>query len=101
MPSVKGEGSPDMLAEDIEKIHELKARRIGYDDGRQVSRENGEQSMSSSLFKGNDVTIGVLMTTAIFTVDVLTPSWYDVWVLYLIPLFFMYRSAKRPYLMNC
>jgi diguanylate cyclase (GGDEF)-like protein/PAS domain S-box-containing protein len=37
------------------------------------------------------------MTTAIFMVDLLTPLWYDVWVLYLIPLFFMYRSAKRPY----
>jgi len=37
------------------------------------------------------------MTTAIFMVDLLAPLWYDVWVLYLIPLFFMYQSAKRPY----
>lgn len=37
------------------------------------------------------------MTTAIFMVDLFAPLWYDVWVLYLIPLFFMYQSAKRPY----
>ncbi len=61
----------------------------------------GEQSMPLSLFREKDVTIAVLMTIAIFIVDLIAPLWYDVWVLYLVPLFFMYRSAKRPYLMNC
>jgi diguanylate cyclase (GGDEF)-like protein/PAS domain S-box-containing protein len=66
----------------------------------QASRETGGQSMSLSLFKEKDVTIAVLMTTAIFMADLLTPLWYDVWVFYLVPLFFMYRSARRPYLFS-
>jgi diguanylate cyclase (GGDEF)-like protein/PAS domain S-box-containing protein len=37
---------------------------------------------------------------AIFVVDLLAPLWYDVWVLYLIPLVFMYRSARRPYVFS-
>ncbi len=37
------------------------------------------------------------MTAVIFVSDILTPLWYDVWVLYLIPLFFMYQFTKRPY----
>ena len=53
--------------------------------------------MSLRLFKEKNVTIAVLITTAIFMVDLLAPLWYDVWVLYLIPLVFMYQSAKRPY----
>ena len=52
--------------------------------------------MSLGRFREKDVTIAVLMTAAIFMVDLLTPLWYDIWVLYLVPLFFMYRSAKRP-----
>lgn len=53
--------------------------------------------MSISLIKEKSVPIAVLMTFAIFMVDLFTPLWYDVWVLYLIPLFFMYQSSKRPY----
>jgi len=56
--------------------------------------------MLSGLFKEKDVTIAVLLTIAIFLVDILTPPWYDVWVLYLVPLFFMYRSAGRPYVFS-
>jgi two-component system CheB/CheR fusion protein len=37
------------------------------------------------------------MTCAIFTVDLVSPLWYDVWALYLLPLFFMFQSARRPY----
>ena len=53
--------------------------------------------MSSSLSKDKSLIIAVLTTTAIFTVDLFLPLWCEIWVLYLIPLFFMYRSAKRPY----
>lgn len=54
-------------------------------------------------FKGKkkDVTIAVLTAIAIFIIDIFVPKWYDVWVLYLVPLFFMFRSgAKRPYLFS-
>ena len=68
-----------------------------YNDDRQASRETGEQLVSISLFREKNITIAVLMTTAIFMVDLFTPLWYDVWVLYLIPLFFMYQSAKCSY----
>ena len=54
--------------------------------------------MSLSLFKEKNIIIVVFISAAIFMVDLFTPLWYDVWVLYLIPLFFMYQSAKRPYL---
>ncbi len=47
--------------------------------------------------KRKDVAIALLMSAAIFMVDLLTPLWYDAWVLYLVPLFFMFRSVKRPY----
>jgi diguanylate cyclase (GGDEF)-like protein/PAS domain S-box-containing protein len=53
--------------------------------------------VSLSLLKERNMLIAVLMTAAIFVVDLLAPLWYDVWVLYLIPLFFMYQSAQRPY----
>jgi PAS domain S-box-containing protein len=54
--------------------------------------------MSLSLFREKNIALVVLMTTAVFIADLFTPLWYDVWVLYLIPLFFLYQSAKRPYL---
>lgn len=54
--------------------------------------------MSLGFSKEKDVTIVVIITIAIFMVDLLTPLWYDVWALYLVPLFFMFRSGKRPYL---
>jgi diguanylate cyclase (GGDEF)-like protein/PAS domain S-box-containing protein len=53
--------------------------------------------MSLNLLKEKDVTIALLTTIAIFMVDLLAPSWYDAWVLYLVPLFFMYRSARLSY----
>lgn len=54
--------------------------------------------MSLSLSrKGKDVAIALFISASIFMVDLLTPLWYDAWVLYLVPLFFMFRSAKRPY----
>jgi len=53
--------------------------------------------MSLNFFKENKIIVAVLMTMVICTVDLLTPLWYDVWVLYLLPLFFVFRSAKRPY----
>jgi len=37
------------------------------------------------------------MSAVIFVSDILTPLWYDVWILYLIPPFFMYQFAKQPY----
>jgi PAS domain S-box-containing protein len=40
----------------------------------------------------------MLMTVVICAVDLLTPLWYEVWVLYLIPLCFMFQGAKRPYI---
>ena len=56
--------------------------------------------MSLSLFKERSVIIAVLMTIVIFMVDLLSPLWYQTWVLYLVPLFFMYQSAKRPYVLS-
>jgi len=53
--------------------------------------------MSLSLSKEKNIIIGVLIATAIFMADLNSPLWYDVWVLYLIPLFFIFQSAKRPY----
>ncbi|MGO9015359.1 MAG: sensor histidine kinase [Dissulfurispiraceae bacterium] len=54
--------------------------------------------MSLIFFKEKNIIIGVLMTAVIFMIDLQSPLWYDAWVLYLIPLFFMYQSARRPYL---
>ncbi len=54
--------------------------------------------MSLSLFKEKNIIIAVLMTIAIFMIDIHTPLWYDAWLLYLVPLFFMYQTAERPYL---
>ena len=71
-----------------------------YNDGGLISRETGEQLMSLSLFKEKNIIIGVLMTTAIFMIDLYSPLWYDAWVLYLIPLFFMYQSARQPYVFS-
>ncbi|HYA14058.1 MAG TPA: diguanylate cyclase [Syntrophales bacterium] len=53
--------------------------------------------MSLRLLKEKKLSIAVLMTAAICMADLFTPLWFDVWVLYLIPLFFMFQSAKRPY----
>ncbi|HXY54326.1 MAG TPA: diguanylate cyclase [Nitrospirota bacterium] len=53
--------------------------------------------MTFSIFKEHKTFIAVLMTIVIFMVDVLTPLWYEVWVLYLIPLVFIYQTSKRPY----
>jgi diguanylate cyclase (GGDEF)-like protein/PAS domain S-box-containing protein len=53
---------------------------------------------SSLIFKDKKIVIVVLSTLVICIIDVLTPLWYDVWVLYLIPLHFMFQSAKRPYI---
>ncbi len=54
--------------------------------------------MSLSLSKKRkDVAIALFISAAIFMFDLLTPLWYDAWVLYLVPLFFMFRSMKRPY----
>ena len=58
-----------------------------------------EDYMSSSIyFKEKKIIIVLLTTTVICLIDFLAPLWYDVWVLYLIPLFFMFQSAKRPYI---
>lgn len=61
-----------------------------------------ENPVMADLFeaKEKDLTVVVLLTAAIFAVDLLTPSWYDLWVLYLAPMFFMFRSAKRPYMFS-
>jgi signal transduction histidine kinase len=56
--------------------------------------------MKVNLFKQKDVPIAALMTAAIFAIDLATPFWYDAWVLYLLPLFLMFRSAKRPYIFS-
>lgn len=53
--------------------------------------------MSLSLVKDKNLIAAALITIAIFMGDLLLPLWYDIWVLYLIPLFFMFRSARRPY----
>ena len=53
--------------------------------------------MSLSLFKEKNIILAVLMTFAIFMVDLYSPLWYDAWVLYLVPMFFMYQSAERPF----
>ena len=39
----------------------------------------------------------MLITVAICTLDLLAPLWYDLWVLYFIPLCLIFQSAKRPY----
>lgn len=39
----------------------------------------------------------MLMTAVICAFDLLTPLWYEAWVLYLIPLFLIFQAAKRPY----
>jgi len=48
--------------------------------------------MSLNFFKENKIIIAVFMTVVICTIDLLAPSWYDVWVLSLLPLFFMSQS---------
>ncbi len=54
--------------------------------------------MSLSLSKKRkDVAIALFISAVIFMFDLLTPLWYNAWVLYLVPLFFMFRSMKRPY----
>jgi diguanylate cyclase (GGDEF)-like protein/PAS domain S-box-containing protein len=53
---------------------------------------------SSHYFKEKNIIIVLLTTTVICIIDLLAPLWYDVWVLYLIPLHFMFQSAKRPYI---
>ena len=57
-----------------------------------------KKSTSLNLFQEKSITIAMLMTSAIFIGDLLAPLWYDIWVLYLIPLVLMFRSARRPYL---
>ncbi|MGO9613848.1 MAG: PAS domain S-box protein, partial [Dissulfurispiraceae bacterium] len=59
-----------------------------------------KNSMALSLFKEKNIPIALLMTSAIFIGDFLMPFWYDIWVLYLVPLVLMFRSAKRPYLFS-
>jgi diguanylate cyclase (GGDEF)-like protein/PAS domain S-box-containing protein len=54
--------------------------------------------VSQNLPKEKTIVASVLITAAIFISDLLAPLWYDFWVLYLIPLFFIYQSSKRPYL---
>jgi diguanylate cyclase (GGDEF)-like protein/PAS domain S-box-containing protein len=53
---------------------------------------------SSRYFKEKKIAIALLMTTAICIIDLLSPLWYDVWVLYLIPLFYVFQNARRPYI---
>ena len=54
--------------------------------------------MPLSLFKEKNIILVTLITIAIFIADLQLPLWYDVWLLYLIPLFAMYQSsARRPY----
>jgi C4-dicarboxylate-specific signal transduction histidine kinase len=50
------------------------------------------------MLKTKMIIIVLLTTTAICIIDLLAPLWYDAWVLYLIPLLFMFQSAKRPYI---
>ena len=52
--------------------------------------------MLLALNKDKNLTIAVLMTIVIFMADLFSPLWYQIRVLYIIPLFFMYQSAKRP-----
>jgi diguanylate cyclase (GGDEF)-like protein/PAS domain S-box-containing protein len=55
--------------------------------------------MSSIIyFKEKKIIIILIMTVVILIIDFLAPLWYDVWVLYLIPLFFMFQNARRPYI---
>jgi signal transduction histidine kinase len=69
-----------------------------YTDMVRSPEQNGETTLAN-LFKEKGATIAVLMTAAIFMVDIFTPLWYEAWVFYLIPLFFVFRSPmKRPYL---
>ena len=58
--------------------------------------------MLAKLFtpKQRDVVVALILTGAIYIADVFAPSWYDAWVLYLVPLFFMFRSAEQPYLFS-
>jgi len=49
------------------------------------------------MLKKKKITIVLLTTAAICIVDLLAPSWYDAWVLYLIPLAFTFQSVERPY----
>jgi diguanylate cyclase (GGDEF)-like protein/PAS domain S-box-containing protein len=53
--------------------------------------------MPLRLFKEKDVIIALVTTIAIFMVDLLVPLWNNVWVLYLVPMFFAFRTAMRPY----
>jgi PAS domain S-box-containing protein len=54
--------------------------------------------MLFKLIINNKIIVAVIMTIIISITDLLAPLWYDVWVLFLIPLFFMFHSAKRPYI---
>ena len=52
--------------------------------------------MLLSLYRDKTILLAVLTTIVIFIADIFSPLWYQTWVLYLIPLFFMYQAAKRP-----
>jgi diguanylate cyclase (GGDEF)-like protein/PAS domain S-box-containing protein len=54
--------------------------------------------MRAGLLKNKKIIVAVIATEVVFVIDLHAPLWYDVWVLYLIPLFLMYQSARRPYL---
>ena len=56
----------------------------------------GDQLLSLSSRK--NIVIGVLMIAVIFMVDLFSPLWYEGWILYLIPLFFMSSRQKRLYI---
>jgi diguanylate cyclase (GGDEF)-like protein len=58
----------------------------------------GGRSLLLTVHKERDIVIALLMTIGVFAADLLTPLWYDAWVLYLVPMFFMFRSLKRPYI---
>ena len=68
-----------------------------YKDG--IPSMKSECDVSSSIYlKEKKIILILLTTTVICFIDFLAPLWYDVWVLYLIPLFFMFQSARRPYI---
>ncbi len=56
--------------------------------------------MSYRLCTDKRLFIAALLSLAIFMTDITGPLWNEIWPLYLIPLFFIYQSAKRPYIFS-
>jgi signal transduction histidine kinase len=63
-------------------------------------KKRSKRALSYRFCTDKRLFIAALLSLAIFMVDVTGPLAYQAWPLYLIPLFFAYQSAKRPYIFS-